>query len=80
MVFKRIENYATDVHLHNIQIPVNLSNIIKTPVKAMETIKTSTRNVYQQSLLYYWDNQKENKVDKHQAHLAAQLKNLNKTQ
>jgi hypothetical protein len=41
-VFKWIGHYTTDVYFHHIQIPVNLSKIIKTQVKAMETIDTDT--------------------------------------
>jgi hypothetical protein len=58
---------------HHIQLPVNLSKIIDTPVKAMETIETYIKNVYNQSLMYHKNHQRGNIVDKHQAHLAAQL-------
>jgi hypothetical protein len=55
VVFKRIDNYATDAHYHHIRILVNLSKIIYTLVKAMETIETHIKNMYHQSLMYYKD-------------------------
>ena len=73
VIFKRIGNYATDVHFHHIQIPVNLSKVIDTPTKAMETIKSYVTNVYQNSMMYYRDDHRTKPVDKHQAHLAANL-------
>jgi hypothetical protein len=73
VVFKRIGHSATDIHFHYVRIPVNLSKIIQTPSKAMETKEGSIKNVYQQLLMYYKDQQRGNVADKHQAHLAAQL-------
>ena len=73
VVFKRIGNYATDVHFHNIRIPVNLSTVIETPMKAMRQVKAFVNNVYQISLVYYREDHHPNTVDKHQAHVAAQL-------
>jgi hypothetical protein len=73
VVFKQIGNYATDVHCHHICILFNLSKIIDTPMKAMKTIETYIKNVYQHSLMYYKDHQRGIIGDKHQAHLAAEL-------
>ena len=78
VVFKRIGNYATDVHFHHIRIPVNLSKVIDTPAKAMETIKTYVANVYQNSIMFYKDEHKTQArtqpgTDNEQAHLAALL-------
>ena len=78
VVFKRIGNYATDVHFHHIRIPVNLSKVIETPTKAMETIKTYVTNVYQNSIMFYKDAHKtqsrsEPGTGNEQAHLAALL-------
>ncbi len=39
VVFKRIGNYATNVHYHHVRMPVNLSKIIDTPTEAMQHIK-----------------------------------------
>ncbi len=49
IVFKRMGNYTTDVHFHRNRLPVNLTKIIKTPVKALETITKFVNNIYQQS-------------------------------
>jgi hypothetical protein len=73
VVFKRIRNYATDVHYRHIQITVNLSQIIDTPMKAMATIDSFIKNMYHQSIIYYKDHQRGSIADKHQTHLAAQL-------
>jgi hypothetical protein len=73
VVLKRIGHFLTDVHFHHVRIPVNLSKLIETPSKAMETIEGHIKNVYQQSLIYYKDQQRGNVTDKNQAHLAAQL-------
>jgi hypothetical protein len=59
VVFKRIGNYATDVHNQHIPILVNLSKIIDTPVMAMITVESYVKNVYHQPLMY--------NTDKHQA-------------
>jgi hypothetical protein len=71
--FKRIGNYATDVHFDHIRILVNFSKVINTPVKAMSTKETYIQNVYQQYLMYSKDQQRGNIADKHQSHLVAQL-------
>jgi GTPase Era involved in 16S rRNA processing len=73
VVFKSIGHYATDVYFHHVRIPVNLSNVIETPKKAMQTIEAYIKNVYQSLLMYYNHYQRSNIADKHQAHLAAQL-------
>jgi hypothetical protein len=49
VVFRRIENYAKNVHNHHVRIPVNLSKIIETPTKAMQHIRTYLKDVYEQS-------------------------------
>jgi hypothetical protein len=59
-VIQRIGNYALDVHFHHIRIPVILT-------KVAEKIRSNVKNLYQQPLMYYQDNQR------HQAHLAATL-------
>jgi Cys-tRNA synthase (O-phospho-L-seryl-tRNA:Cys-tRNA synthase) len=71
VVFKRIGHYTTDVHFDHIGISVNLTKIVSTPTKAMETINTCIKNVYQKSLMYHKDHQQGNIADKHQAHLGA---------
>jgi hypothetical protein len=73
VVFKRIGNYATNVHYHHIRIPVNLSKIISTPTEAMEHIEVYVKDVYEQTVRYNRDERRGNMVDKHQAHLAATL-------
>jgi hypothetical protein len=65
VVFKIIGHYTKDVHFHHIGILVNLSKVIEIPRKAMETIKGYIKNVYQQWLIYYKDNQRGNITDKH---------------
>ncbi len=72
-LIKKIENFAMDVHFHHIQIPVNFLKLIKIPAKAMETLKSYVKNQYQQSTMYYMDEQRGNMVDKHQALLVATL-------
>ena len=47
--------------------------MIETPTRAINSINQFVRNVYQQSLIYYREDHHPNNVDKHQAHLAAQL-------
>jgi hypothetical protein len=73
VVFKRIGNYATNVHYHHVRIPVNLSKINETPTVAMQHMRTYVKEVYEQSLMYYRDEGRGNMVHKHQAHLAATL-------
>jgi hypothetical protein len=73
VVFKRIGNYAANVHYHHVRIPVNLSKIIDTPTEAMQHIRTYVKNVYEQAVRYNPDERKGNMVYKHQAHLAATL-------
>jgi hypothetical protein len=73
VVFKRIGHYATDVLFHHVRILVNLSNVIETLRKAMQTIEAYIKNVHQQLLMYFKDHQRGNITDKHQAHLAALL-------
>jgi hypothetical protein len=73
VVFKRIGNYATNVHYHHVRIPVNLSKIMDTPAEAMQHIKTYVKEVYEQSIRYYRDEKRSNMIEKHQAHLAATL-------
>jgi hypothetical protein len=72
VVFKRISNYATGVHFYHIRIPVNISKIVETPQK-MKKIKSFMHNVNHQSLKFYMDNKKGERIDKHLAHLAAHL-------
>ena len=55
VVFKRIGNYATNVHYHHIRIPVNLTKIISTPTEAMEHIKVYIKDVYEQTVRYNRD-------------------------
>jgi hypothetical protein len=69
-VLKWIGNYARDVHF---QIPDIVLKINKTPPKAMEILKSNVKNVYQQSIGYNRDKQRDNMMDKHQAHLEATL-------
>jgi hypothetical protein len=73
VVFKRIGNYATNVHFHHIRIPVNLSKIIDTLTEAMQHIRTYVKDLYEQAVRYNRDERRGNMVDKHQAHLAATL-------
>jgi hypothetical protein len=74
VVFKTIGNYATKAHFRLIHIPVNLFKIIETPEKAMSIIKTLVLNIYQQSFSFYRSSKKgEVIMNKHKAHLAAQL-------
>ena len=62
-----------DVNFHRIRIPVNVSKLIETPAKAIETLRSYVKNVHLQSFTYLRDEQRENMVDKHQAHLVATL-------
>jgi hypothetical protein len=72
IAFKRIGNYATDMHFHHISIPVHLTKITKTPVKAAEAITKFIKNVYQQSFnSLRYEQWVEVPKDKHQAHLEA---------
>jgi hypothetical protein len=66
-------NFSTNVHLHHIIIPANLPKVVDRPKKAMEMIKSYMKNVYQQSLMYYQEEQRGSIVDKAQAHPAATL-------
>jgi hypothetical protein len=64
VAFKRIGNYATNVHYHHVRIPVNLSKIIEMPTVAMQHMKTYVKEVYLQSLMYHRDERRGNMVDK----------------
>jgi hypothetical protein len=70
---QRLRNYMTEMHFHHIQIPVHLLKVIGTLIKAKNGIKTYVKNVYQQSLIYNRDDQRENRMDKQYANLAALL-------
>ncbi len=52
---------------------MNLSKIISTPTEAIEHIKVTVKDVYEQTVRYNRDERRGNMVDKHQAHLAATL-------
>jgi hypothetical protein len=48
--------------------------MIETPARAMGTLKSYVKNLYQHSVMDYRDKQWANMVDKHQAHLLANKK------
>jgi hypothetical protein len=63
VVFKKIGNYATDVHFHHIHIPLNISKIMVTLERTMENICAQCVPITTNGKI----------MDEHQAHIVAQL-------
>jgi hypothetical protein len=63
VLFKRIGSFGTDVYFHHLRIPVNVSQILELPIKVLETIKTCYKNIYQQSLMHYSSNPRNQYVN-----------------
>jgi hypothetical protein len=66
--FKTIGSFGTDFHLHLIRIPVNLTQTIKLPSKALDTIKTKL------SLMHYRSDPRHQRMNAHAGNKVAQLK------
>jgi hypothetical protein len=53
-----MEKYTTDVIFNHVYIPIPLNKIKQVSDKAMEKIRACANNVYQESMLHYYeDNQ-----------------------
>ena len=74
VVLKRIGKIVTDVHFHHIEIPVNIEQFLQMPTKAIETIKSISSNVDQQSSMNYQMDPRNKNVKAYLGYKAAQLR------
>jgi hypothetical protein len=60
--FRQMGEYAKDVKIHHVHIPIYLDKINQVAVKAIEKVKAYAKNVYEESMMHYHeDNQYANK-------------------